>query len=72
MRAGGTDWACSQAFGRGNATILIKDAMEIARQSGGFTIFALVDALTKLSQKARYPKFVSWSPIPAIWKVFPA
>lgn len=33
---------------------LIKDAMEIARQQGGFTIFALVDALTKLSQKVKY------------------
>lgn len=33
---------------------LIKDAMEIARQRGGFTIFALVDALTKLSQKVNY------------------
>lgn len=33
---------------------LIKDAMEIARQHGGFTIFALVDALTKLSQKVNY------------------
>jgi hypothetical protein len=33
---------------------LIKDAMEIARTQGGFTIFALVDALTKLSQKVNY------------------
>jgi len=33
---------------------LIKDAMEIARAQGGFTIFALVDALTKLSQKSMY------------------
>ncbi|MAS38373.1 MAG: DUF932 domain-containing protein [Anaerolineaceae bacterium] len=32
---------------------LIKDAMEIARQQGGFTIFALVDALTKLSQRVQ-------------------
>ncbi|MDX1927983.1 MAG: DUF932 domain-containing protein [Pirellulaceae bacterium] len=30
---------------------MIKDAMEIARQSGGFTIFAIVDALTRLSKK---------------------
>jgi hypothetical protein len=30
---------------------LIKDAMEIAQQQGGYTIFALVDALTRLSQK---------------------
>ena len=29
---------------------LIKDALTIARTSGGFTIFSLVDALTKLSQ----------------------
>lgn len=33
---------------------LIKDAMEIAQRHGGFTIFALVDALTKLSQKISY------------------
>ena len=33
---------------------LIKDAMEIARMQGGYTIFALVDALTKLSQKVTY------------------
>ena len=33
---------------------LIKDAMEIARQQGSFTIFALVDALTKLSQKVQH------------------
>ena len=33
---------------------LIKDAIEIARQQGGFTIFALVDALTKLTQQAKY------------------
>lgn len=30
---------------------MVKDAMEIAQQQGGFTIFALVDALTKLSQR---------------------
>ena len=33
---------------------LIKEAMEIARRQGGFTIFSLVDALTKLSQNVRY------------------
>ena len=33
---------------------LVKDAMELARQQGGFTIFALVDALTKVSQRVRY------------------
>ena len=33
---------------------LIKDAMEIARKEGAFTIFAMVDALTKLSQKVKY------------------
>lgn len=30
---------------------LIKDAMEIAQANGGFTIFSLVDALTRLSQR---------------------
>lgn len=33
---------------------LAKDALEIARQQGRFTIFALVDALTRLSQRIRY------------------
>ena len=33
---------------------LIKDAMELAQQHGAFTIFAMVDALTKLSQKVTY------------------
>jgi len=33
---------------------LIKDAMEIAQKQGVFTIFAIVDALTKLSQKVKY------------------
>lgn len=31
-----------------------RDAIEIARQQGAFTIFALVDALTRLTQKAKY------------------
>ena len=30
---------------------MIKEALEIARAQGGFTIFSIVDALTKLSQK---------------------
>ena len=33
---------------------LAKDALEIAREQGRFTIFALVDALTRLSQRIRY------------------
>ena len=33
---------------------LARDAIEIARQQGAFTIFALVDALTRLTQKAKY------------------
>jgi len=33
---------------------VIKDALEIARKKGAFTIFALVDALTRLSQSVRY------------------
>ena len=33
---------------------LIKEALEIARQSGGFTIFSVVDALTQLTQKVTY------------------
>ncbi len=32
----------------------IRDALEIARAQGGFTIFALVDALTRLTQRINY------------------
>ena len=32
----------------------IKDAMEIAHAQGGFTIFALVDALTRLTQRITF------------------
>lgn len=32
---------------------VVKDAMEIARQQGGFTIFSLVDALTRTSQSVQ-------------------
>lgn len=32
---------------------LVADALEIAREQGGFTIFAVVDALTRLSQSVR-------------------
>ena len=32
---------------------LIKEAMEIAQEQGGFTIFALVDALTRLTQRVQ-------------------
>lgn len=32
---------------------LIKDALKIAQQNGGFTVFAIVDALTKLSQRVQ-------------------
>jgi hypothetical protein len=32
----------------------IRDAMEIARSQGGFTIFALVDALTRLTQRTKF------------------
>ncbi len=33
---------------------LVKEALEIAEERGAFTIFALVDALTRLSQNVRY------------------
>ena len=33
---------------------VIKEAMEIARAQGGFTIFALVDALTRLTQRVTF------------------
>ena len=33
---------------------VIKDALELARQQGGFSIFSVVDALTKLTQRVRF------------------
>ncbi len=36
---------------RGITKKLAKEALEIAQQRGGFTIFALVDALTRISGK---------------------
>ena len=33
---------------------LARNAIQIARQHGAFTIFALVDALTRLTQKTKY------------------
>jgi hypothetical protein len=36
---------------RGITKKLAKEALEIARQRGSFTIFALVDALTRISGK---------------------
>jgi hypothetical protein len=33
---------------------LIKEALTIAQAQGGFTIFSIVDALTRLSQKVTY------------------
>jgi hypothetical protein len=38
----------------GIARNLARDAIEIVRPEGAFTIFALVDALTRLTQKAKY------------------
>lgn len=40
--------------GNGIPANLARDAIEIARQQGRFTIFALVDALTRLTQNAKY------------------
>lgn len=33
---------------------LVKEALELARHQGGFTIFSIVDALTRLSQRVSY------------------
>lgn len=40
---------CKQGLPRG----LIKEAIEIAQEQGGFTIFSVVDALTRLSQRVQ-------------------
>ncbi len=33
---------------------LAKDATELARKQGGFTIFSLIDALTRMTQTAKF------------------
>ena len=40
--------------GHGISRALAKQALEIARQRGRFTIFSLVDALTRLSGEIKY------------------
>ena len=52
----GTDAAsvAKELAGHGIPANLARDAIEIARQQGRFTIFALVDALTRLTQKQTY------------------
>lgn len=42
---------------------LIKDALDMARQHGGFTIFAVVDALTRLSQRSSW-SVIAWNSMP--------
>jgi hypothetical protein len=46
--------AAKALSGEGIPRHLVKEALEIAQQRGAFTIFALVDALTRLSQNVRY------------------
>jgi len=53
-RIGDDEEATKLLAGRKIPREMITDALEIARQQGGFTIFALVDALTRCSQKVRY------------------
>ena len=43
-----------QLCGNGIPRNLAQDATELARQLGGFTIFTLVDALTRMTQTARF------------------
>ena len=47
------DEVAKQLTHEGIPKSLIKEAMEIAQVQGGFTIFSLVDALTKLSQRVQ-------------------
>lgn len=53
MLGSDADEVIKQLSQEGIPKSLIKDAMEIARAQGGFTIFSLVDALTKLSQRVQ-------------------
>ena len=43
-----------ELFKHGIPCKLARDAIEIARQQGRFTVFSLVDALTRLTQKAKF------------------
>ena len=44
----------TRALSKGIPRNLAKQATEIARQQGSFTIYALVDALTRLTQQAKF------------------
>jgi hypothetical protein len=48
------DSAAKELARNGIPRNLSRDAIEIARQQGAFTIFAVVDALTRLTQTAKY------------------
>jgi len=48
------DEVAKALLGEGIPSNLAKDALEIAKQHGGFTIFALVDALTRLTHKVQF------------------
>ena len=48
-----SDDVVKQLTQHGIPRTLMKDAMELAREQGGFTIFAIVDALTRMSQNVR-------------------
>jgi hypothetical protein len=51
---GDADEAAWELAKHGISKAVIREALEIARRSGGFTIFALVDALTQLAGKVAY------------------
>ena len=48
------DAALKELARHGFPKVLAQEALELAEQSGRFTIFAVVDALTKLSQRIVY------------------
>lgn len=48
------DDVAKELFKHGIPQHYIRDALEIARAQGGFTIFALVDALTRLTQRVSF------------------
>jgi len=48
------DEAAKKLTSHGLPRGLAKEAVEMARQQGGFTIFSIVDALTRLSQRVSY------------------
>jgi hypothetical protein len=51
---GSTDEVLKVLSAKGITRALAKEALEVAKESGRFTVFALVDALTRMSKRMKF------------------